>query len=96
MKNEVKNYVIVGQALPFLVRRMNTMDKDETTYSEEHRWPFVIELVNTIKYLKTIPATEAFPAEIIKKLHTQRPSGIELTPEISRIAKEKIQLLLKV
>lgn len=91
MKNpETHDYELIGQARPIFVGPFIPRDKDEDNFSEEHNWRFVIELVDLCKYPKPIRATDVFTIDTVKKLHTQRPYGIELSVEESRSAKMKI------
>ena len=87
---ESRQYLVVGTGKPILVRPVNASDRDEDGYSEEHRWPLVIELTELAKFDKQISATEIFSEEVLKKAKSRRPFGIELSPAESRTAKERI------
>lgn len=95
MKNpSAKEYGIVGSAKPTFVRRVNSSDRSELEYSGEHNWHFVIELTEFQKFGKRIPADQVFSPDILKKISSQRPFGIELSPIESRTAKERINVYL--
>lgn len=89
------DYDLVGEAKPTFVGPLSVRNRDESDFSEEHNWRFVIELMDLWKYPKLIPAAAIFSIDITKKLHTQRPYGIQLSLEQGRLAKQKIDHFLK-
>lgn len=92
MKNpETKEYDLVGEANPTFVGPLVVRNRDEDDFSEEHGWRFVIELTNLRKYLKSIPVTIVFSPDTTKKLHAQRPYGVQLSAEEGRSAKVRIE-----
>ena len=89
-----KDYNLVGEAKPAYVGPLSVRDRDEFNFVEEHNWRFVIELTDIRKYTTPISAAFVFPIEVIGKLHTQRPFGIELTPQQGRSARETISRIV--
>lgn len=65
-----------------------------TRLQSKTEWPCVIDFENFKQYSKNVLASQIFPEQVIKKLNSQRPFGVDLSSEESKIAKERIHNLL--
>jgi hypothetical protein len=90
-----RDYVLVGDSKLAFAGPLFVRSRDERNFSEEHNWRFVIDLTDLREYPERVPASHVFSPEVTKKLPTQRPFGIELTPQDGRKAKEKLAEVLK-
>lgn len=93
MKKGDAAYIIVGDGKVSGVRILEPFDKDYT-FASEHDWKFVVEFEELRKYPVEILADNVFSHAILDKISSQRPFGIDLLPEESRRAKQKIDELL--
>ena len=92
MKKGDAAYIIVGNGKVSEVRRLETIDKGYA-FASQHDWKFVVEFEELYKYPVEILADNVFLPAILDKISSQRPFGIDLLPEESRRAKQKIELL---
>jgi hypothetical protein len=93
MKRGDAAYIIVGDGKVSAVRRLEPFDKDYT-FASEYGWKFVVEFEELSRYSVEILADNVFSPAILAKIGSQRPFGIDLLPEESRRAKQKIDELL--
>jgi hypothetical protein len=93
-KSEVyKQYTLVGEGQIEDGHEVSAGDKDYS-FAIQNDWPYVIELENLKQYSKGMPASEVFPEQVLKKSNSQRPFGVELSCEESKLAKGRIDDLL--
>lgn len=93
MKRLDAAYIVVGDGKVSEVRRLEPFDKDYT-FASEYGWKFVVEFEELHKYPVEILADSVFSSAILDKISSQRPFGIDLLPEESQRAKQKIDELL--
>lgn len=67
-------------------------DRD-CAFAMQNNWTYLVDFGNLKQYPKGILASLVFPEGIIKKLNGQRPFGVDLSREESKIVSEKISNL---
>jgi hypothetical protein len=91
---KTRNYCIVGDATPSFAGRLYVSSKNEMEFSEDNKWPFVIELKDLREYPERFSAESVFPLELTKKIPGQHPFGIKISSTEGKFAKERIAKLL--
>ena len=87
-----KQYTLVGEGKVKDVTRIIPLDKDYG-FAVKNRWSYVIDFSSLNRYPKGILATEVLSVIILKKLKGQRPFGVELSSQDSKVAKEKLEAI---
>jgi hypothetical protein len=88
-----KEYTLVGEGQITAGYRVSPGDRDYA-FAMQNNWPYVIDFGSLKQYSKGILASHVFPDEIIKKLNSQRPFGVDPPREESKIVREKISNLM--
>ena len=84
-----KEYDLIGDGKVKAVGRLEQTDRDYE-FATGNGWRFVVDFENLSRYSRDIPATDVFSQSVLDRLNSQRPFGVELSAEESRIAKLKL------
>ena len=89
-----KQYTLVGEGRIKAGYQIAPGDKDYA-FATQNSWQYVIEFENLKQYTRkqSTLASEVFSDQVMKKLNSQRPYGVALSSEESKIAKERIRKL---
>jgi hypothetical protein len=91
---KVRDYNLVGDSKLTSAGPLFVRNKDESDYSEENNWRFVIDLKDLREYPQRVSASKVFSPDVTKKLSSQRPFGIELSSEEARNARDRVAELV--